>query len=79
MLNSVIHDDDKEGADSNKTTTKKKKKLPLVKKDSKADSDHNKSLSKDGNKASNKDVSKMILIVWLNVFNFYNILIQKFS
>ncbi|XP_060595266.1 cyclin-dependent kinase-like 2 isoform X17 [Ruditapes philippinarum] len=56
LLNSIVHDDDKEGADSNKTTTKKKKKLPLMKKDSKADTDHNKSLSKDGNKASTKDV-----------------------
>ncbi|XP_053392892.1 cyclin-dependent kinase-like 2 isoform X25 [Mercenaria mercenaria] len=58
LLNSIVHDDDKEGADSNKTTTKKKKKLPLVKKDSKADTDHNKSLSKDGNKPNSKDESK---------------------
>lgn len=69
LLNSIVHDDDKEGADSNKTTTKKKKKLPLVKKDTKTDTDHNKSLSKEGNKASTKDTVRITPFFMLLFFH----------
>lgn len=65
LLNSIIHDKDDDGAENNKSTAKKKKKLPLVKRET----EHNKSLMKEGTKILSKDVSKVNLV--------YNVLFLK--
>lgn len=60
LLHSIVHDkdDDKDQDSNNKTTTKKKKKPLVMKKDTKADADHNKGHSKgESNKQSNKEVN----------------------